>query len=258
MTLPPTTEWTGLAARTWDELGGDEPGPDYKFLSCALREWGGRSLDVGCGTGRLQLRLLADGLEVHGVDSSADMSAICRKKGDERGLNPIVFEQSMLALDLPSVYDTVFIACGSFMLLCDDASASAALASLRSVLAPEGRLVLSIFGPNDPPDPHIGEWQVRRTEQLEDGRTIKMEILCEAYDETQHMVSSRRRYTVFRGEKILEQGFLEDIYRWYAPDSVRRLLTSNGFEVVDEYGDWDSSPLTDQSPVAVFIALPSR
>ena len=256
MTKPRTTEWTGLAARTWDDLGGDEPGPDYEFLKSALGRWGGRALDVGCGTGRLQLRLLADGFEVDGVDPSSDMLSICKRKGAERGLDPIVFEQSMLDLELPAVYTTVFVACGSFMLLCDDSAASEALASLRAVMPSDGRLVLSFFDPNDPPNPTIGEWQVRRTESLTDGTTARMEILCDSYDEATHVVSSRRRYSVLRDDEVVEQEFLEDIYRWYTPEAVRDVLTSGGFQVVEEYGGWDCSPLDEASSVAIFVARP--
>lgn len=58
-------------ASSWDFLRGDTASfPDRGFY----RDWIGRSgepaLIVGCGTGRLLLEYLADGLDVDGVDVS--------------------------------------------------------------------------------------------------------------------------------------------------------------------------------------------
>lgn len=253
-----TTDWTGLAARTWDELGGDEAGEDYEFLKNLLRQRGGASLDVGCGTGRLLLRLLADGLDVHGIDTSADMLGICQQKAQARGLTPRLLQQSMLHLDSARAYNTIFIACGSFMLLCDDAAALAALKSLEAALAPGGLLMLHFFGPNSPPSPTLGVWENRRTEELKDGRRITMEIINEDHDTDVQVITSRRRYTIWDGTEILEQELMEDAYRWYHPQTVRDLLSAGDFEVIDEFGDWDSSPLGPDSPLAIFLAQPRR
>ena len=53
---------------------------------CIRDRAGGLALDVACGAGRLLRRYLQAGLAVEGVDSSADMLAVCRQKAAADGL----------------------------------------------------------------------------------------------------------------------------------------------------------------------------
>jgi ubiquinone/menaquinone biosynthesis C-methylase UbiE len=59
----------------------------------AARHPGGRALDLGCGTGVVTLALARRGLEVVGVDHSAEMLAIAERKAEEAGFaNRCTFE----------------------------------------------------------------------------------------------------------------------------------------------------------------------
>jgi len=249
-----TTTWTGLPARSWDCLGGDLAGDDYEFYLALVRDRGGAALDVGCGTGRLLLRMLQEGLDVDGVDTSKDMLALCEAKADERGLDARLFQQSMAELTLSRSYETIIVPCGSFMLLCDDAQALVALQSLRASLTPQGLLVLSCFAPNSPPKPTFGEWATRSTGTLPDGAQVSMEIMTESYDSASNVVISHRRYTSHLEGREDEVEYLADTYRWYAPEKVSVLLADAGFQKVRTIGSYDSRPLDPKSSVALFLA----
>jgi SAM-dependent methyltransferase len=249
-----TTTWTGLAATSWDSLGGNEPQDDYGYLLDLLRRRGGTALDVGCGTGRLLVRFLQEELDVHGVDTSEDMLDLCRTKAERRGLAPTLFLQGMEELDLPVRYRTVFVACGSFMLLLDDEQALTALRSMRGQLAEDGLLFLNFFGPSNPPQPVFDRWELRRTGTLPDGIEVSMEILTREHDLATNVVRGRRRYTCRKAGQVLGAEYLEDVYRWYAPHQVSELLAAAGFRDVTVYGDYAGNPLGEQSEVAVFLA----
>ena len=68
MTAP--TWHYGVTARWWAEFNTDGPEIDY-FRRYA--EAGQPALDLACGTGRLLIPYLRDGLDVDGCDVSADM-----------------------------------------------------------------------------------------------------------------------------------------------------------------------------------------
>jgi SAM-dependent methyltransferase len=71
-------EYQGLLASTWDLLRGDtSQWPDRVFYREVIRQAGEPALDVGCGTGRLLLDYMADGVDVDGVDNSPEMLALC-------------------------------------------------------------------------------------------------------------------------------------------------------------------------------------
>ena len=64
-------EYRGMMASAWDLLRGDTSGwSDRPFYRDVIRESGDPVLAVGCGTGRLLLNYLAEGLDVDGVDNS--------------------------------------------------------------------------------------------------------------------------------------------------------------------------------------------
>ena len=107
MTAP--TWHYGVMAHYWAEFNTDGPEIDYfrRYV-----EAGQPALDLGCGTGRLLLPYLRDGLDVDGCDVSADMLARCREAAEREGLTPSLYAQPKHELDLPRRYRTIFM-CGA-------------------------------------------------------------------------------------------------------------------------------------------------
>jgi SAM-dependent methyltransferase len=127
-----------VVARWWAEFDADGPEIDYfrQFV-----EAGQPALDVACGTGRLLLPYLRDGLDVDGIDVSPDMLARCREAAEREGLSPNLHAQAMHELDLPRRYRTVFV-CGGFGLGSSREQDLEALRRLYEHLEPGGLLVL--------------------------------------------------------------------------------------------------------------------
>ena len=102
----------GLIARWWATFNLD--GPEIDFFRPIVRA-GQPALDAACGTGRLLVPWVADGLDVDGVDASSDMIAGCREAARRVGQIPALFVQPLHLLDLPRRYGAVVI-CGGFAL----------------------------------------------------------------------------------------------------------------------------------------------
>jgi ubiquinone/menaquinone biosynthesis C-methylase UbiE len=89
MMKPPQYEYQGLMAEAWDVLRGDTSNwSDRHFYLAAIQNYGQPVLDVGCGTGRLLLDYLQQGIDIDGVDNSPAMLAICRRKAEDLKLKP--------------------------------------------------------------------------------------------------------------------------------------------------------------------------
>jgi len=98
----------GLIARWWDEFNLAEP-EELAYFGAAIRRFGDPVLDLGCGTGRILLALLADGFDVDGADISADMIALAQAQAAKRGFHPTLTVQPMHQLDLARTYRTIYI-----------------------------------------------------------------------------------------------------------------------------------------------------
>jgi SAM-dependent methyltransferase len=94
-----------------------------------------RILDAGCGTGRNLVELGAVG-DAQGIDPSPDAIAFCRRRGLDR-----VTEAGLEALPFADGSFDLVVATDVIEHIDDDA---AALAELRRVAAPDGRLLLTV------------------------------------------------------------------------------------------------------------------
>ena len=111
MTDEPLIWHYGLMADRWSEFITDAR--EAPFFLQEIARYGQPVLDVACGTGRLLLPLLQNGVDIDGCDISEDMLHHCRRKAAEAGLSPHLYPQPMNAFDLPRRYKTIYI-CDSF------------------------------------------------------------------------------------------------------------------------------------------------
>ena len=93
------------------------------------------------------LELISRGLEVQGIDSSADMLELCRRKAADRGLSVTVHCQLMQALELPDQFACCYLAGASFSLLDQLSDAQTTLERVFAHLLPGGAFLLSVFRP---------------------------------------------------------------------------------------------------------------
>ena len=128
----------GVVARWWAEF--NHGGPEVEYFRPLVAS-GQPALDAGCGTGRLLLPYLREGLDIDGCDVSPDMLAHCRAAAERDGLSPRLYAQALHELDLPRRYRTI-VACGVFGLGSTRAQDEEALGRLFEHLEPGGLLAL--------------------------------------------------------------------------------------------------------------------
>jgi SAM-dependent methyltransferase len=115
---PLAYEYQGLIAQAWDVLRGDtSKWADRFFFRELIRKFGQPVLDVGCGTGRLLLDYLLQGVESEGMDNSPDMLALCQQKAKTLGVAPVLYEQYMETLSIPRQYRTILIPSSTLQLI---------------------------------------------------------------------------------------------------------------------------------------------
>ena len=130
----------GLVARWWAEFNLPEP-DEVAYYGAAIERFGQPALDLGCGTGRLLMALLDQGLDVDGVDISADMVSYAAAAAAAAGHTPFLLAQPLHELDLPRRYRTIYV-CGVFGIGGDRAHDRIALRRAYEHLEPGGALVL--------------------------------------------------------------------------------------------------------------------
>lgn len=93
-------EYRALLTQAYDIDKPHAPPEELGYYRSFVDKADGPVLEAMCGSGRFLLPLLADGIDIDGVDSSPDMLQACRHRGAERGLKPMLFEQTVEGMDL--------------------------------------------------------------------------------------------------------------------------------------------------------------
>jgi SAM-dependent methyltransferase len=233
--VDPADFYTGLVADLYAPLrsSATDPEPYARFVHLA----GEPALELGCGDGDPLLELRRRGLDVDGIDASADMLARLRRRAaaTDPPLDVAVHHQRMEALDLPRRYRTVFLAGPTFNLLPDDDTALAALERIRAHLAPGGSALIPLFVTAPVSEAELG--QVREATEA-DGSTIRFGITSSVRDEAE-----RRQVTMTRYERLgRDPGVLERawVLHWHTQAGFRALAERAGLAtvaVLDAGGD---------------------
>lgn len=254
--------WTGLAAQAWDPSGGDEKQFDYDFIKLWIEQQKGAALDLGCGTGRLLLRYLAAGLDVDGVDTSADMLAICREKASARGIHVSnLYHQSMQELVLPRKYRTIYIPCGTFCLIIDRAQAFEALRRFYAYLEQGGVLIFNLFWPfgdgealSKKPLGGWKKWGKLWDYPQPDGSLMMQSLMRTSFNRVEQFFTAKRRYQLVRDGNLISEEVFDANERWYYKHEMVMMLEIVGFTEIQVRDGWSENDFAEIHDSMVFVA----
>lgn len=242
-------EYGRMLASSWDFIRGDPSDfPDRQMYRDLTNSSGEPVLDVGCGTGRLLLEYLADGLDVDGVDVSPEMLAICAEKAKQSSLPATLYAQSMEQLDLPRQYQTIIVPSFSFQLVPDLSDAKKALAGFYRHLLPGGSLALSIWHIKREGPAEWGDWwAVIEKDGFEGGRTLKRWERS-MYDPKTQLRHTENRYELIENGEIVytENHRRSPELRNYTMGQITSLLQKAGFSEIQAFSGFSNEPATDE------------
>lgn len=216
--------YTGLVAEAYEILASYRAPVD--FFAQLVRQFGQPALELACGEGHPLLPLVAQGLQVDGLDSSADMLGRCKHKADELGLTVKLYRAEMQNFTLAQRYRTIYLAGGSFMLLPDIRDAANALTCIYRHLESGGRVVIPLFIPAME-SPEQNGVIVRERTRTTDGTTFR--IVTKNTRDYEQVRITTFRYELVRGEKVIKAVEREWLLRWYTQEQFRQLLLTAGF-----------------------------
>lgn len=258
MTYDERDLYIGLAALHWATISETDSRWDQAYYRRIIEEGNGRALELGCGAGRLLIAYLQAGLNVEGADISGDMLDICREHAAAAGVEPVLYEQPMQELDVPGRYVTIYIPCGSFVVVMNRQEALETLRRCYNHLAPGGRLAFNIFLPDDDyfeggdfPRP----WQFKAEKELPQGRHLHIEYRLTGADPVEQIWREERRYRLLDGEELLREEVHAGQGRWYTRNELLWMLQLAGFDDAQVTGDYTDEPFGPQHEATmVFLA----
>lgn len=252
--------YSGLAVLHWQTISQTDPMRDRAFFREVISRRSGPALELGCGVGRLLLSFREEGLDVSGVDRSAEMLDECHREAKERGPAVTLHRQSMEVLELGTKYTCIYIPCGSLMCVVGKQNARKALERCRAHLEPGGLLAFNLYvmGSGD----RLSEagaaepFQPKADRQLPDGRRLVVEARLISEDPVSQLWTEERRYRLFQGDELLLEETRQDQGHWYELEEICEMVEEAGFEKPIVTGDYSSEPLGPHHQVIMVVTTP--
>jgi SAM-dependent methyltransferase len=225
--------YTKLIAEWYDDWLKDLT-RDRDYYSEFFSGFEGQVLELACGTGRLLIPIAESGVTIHGLDSSQDMLEVLQRKATSLNIKGIeLHNQLMENFSLPTKYDAIFIASGSFQLLTSSESAFNSLECVRDHLSDNGFFLADIFVPWESIFVQKrNDYHVTRDVVRPDG---KRSIVLERFeiDIPKQVKRGAYRYEFYDQNRLTDCITNDLSIRWYWKDEFLGLLNRTGFSKVD-------------------------
>ena len=251
----------GETAHLYDYLPRYTRRTDREFYISEARKCGGRVLELGCGTGRVLLPIARAGVPITGLDLAEPMLAVLQEKlrhePQEVQARVNLVLGTMLDFHMDNKFPLITTPFRSFQHLLTVDDQEECLRHVQCHLLPDGRFILDLFQPDaelfTASDVGAPVEDVPET-PLPDGRTLRRITRIAAVRQTEQIADLEMVYHVTDGEGRKSSTLQAFRWRYFFPDEVECLLARCGFDILEIYGDYDRSPLTDMSPEMIFIA----
>ena len=132
-------------AAKWYDLVSGQGTEDVTFYLTEAKKCRGRVLEIACGTGRIYLPLLQNGVNAYGFDSSTHMLKILNQKA--KNLKPNVKRADMRTFKYPFKFDLIIIPFRAFNHMETREDQKKCLKNVYQHLKKGGKLILNFFDP---------------------------------------------------------------------------------------------------------------
>jgi SAM-dependent methyltransferase len=229
--------------------------PDGPFYLSLAQQMGGGVLELGCGTGRITIPLAERGIDITGLDVVAEMLAYARSKSGDLPIQWV--EADVRDFHLGRQFNLICAPGSVFEHLLDRKDQEAFLACVREHLAVDGVFVIAIRFPKPSAMENVAEEQDWFAYEDENGRSVRVSG-TDAYDPLRQIrhETAYRRWLDADGKEVTRRARLA--LRFVFPQEMEALLHYNGLTVRHRYGDWDSSPVTNESSQIIYICEKSN
>ena len=237
-----------IAAVYATDMGQSMAFDDIGYYRDLCHERGGRTLELGCGTGRILLPLLQSGIAISGIDQSPGMLKQLQQDAQALGLQPDVSFGSLTAFS-SSPYRTILAPYSVVTYLTNGAELATFFKTVKKALSANGLLVVDTFIPRPVQSFSDFRQDYRRPHA---GGTLQREKRITLLGECNRI---ERRYTVLdaMGIELDSWTTLDEIRPWTEAELIQAAST-NGFSVAAAHGNFSANRSASDQFVTLHFA----
>src|SRR5438067_6613191 len=195
---------------------------DYPLTEQWARTLGGPLLDLACGTGRMALRLAAQGYQVTGVDITPEMIEWARQKAAKQGLSIERVVSDARTFHLLKQFSFIYMLENVFQFFLTREDQEAMLARVREHLHPQGCFLFETRNPNPRNLLHVRHPEPQKYTMPDGGQLVTTEE--QHYDPMTQIQHYTRHLTFLHPGGQQEEKTLHTSLRYVFPKEMEALL----------------------------------
>jgi SAM-dependent methyltransferase len=228
--------YSSLEASLHDVFWATEgPSLELPLLRDFLQYHQGRSLEIGCGSGRLLVPLIEEGFEVEGLELSAEMLDLCRK--NHPNVAAVLHQGNMSEWQTDQPYDSIIIPAFTLQLSPDP---PATLRHIASLLVSGGALYFSTFTPlaeivGELPE---NEWYADHFSPVAEDRIATVHTRHQIDREAQVLIREHHYQILDDAGRTVAEHHSQQHIRWHTRQQWKKHLADAGFEIEKQIPDF--------------------
>ena len=235
----------------YDIEEGERSASRIAFYCDLAKSIGGPVLEIACGSGLVTIPIAAQGLDATGLDLARPMLEHARKKAEQQNLNVHWMEADARSFDLGSQYQFIYLTGNAFQAFLHREDQEALFAAVKRHLAPQGIFAFETRNPSGHDLSNQPEEEFDQSYTSVEGHLVSV-FFTQRYDP----ITQVMYWTSYRRWNGGERDHNKETHiacRFTYPQELEALLHYNGFQIIQQYGNWDKEALSASSPSIISI-----
>lgn len=230
---------------------------DLDFWVALAKASQGEVLEIGCGSGRVLQQIARAGITITGIDNSEAMLALARVKlsrKPELAARAKLINANMTTFTLDEKFNLIIAPFNTFMHLLNVSDQIAFLTCARRHLNDGGSLVLDLTNPAPAYTDTNESLTLERTFRDGESNLTIQQFATTRVDRVNQLAHILWQYDAIDSQGDIKRTLLPLELRYTFPAEMSLLLEKCGFKLSHLYGDYDESPLEEESERMIVVA----
>lgn len=224
---------------------------DIPFYKSLCKKYKGNILELMCGTGRVSLPLINEGILLTCVDYSQEMLDVFSKKVIDNSV-PLIC-QDVCELDINKKFDLIFIPFNSITEITDKEKRKQAIKKIYEHLSDDGDFFVTLYNPEYRLKSADGNIKCMGKYDISGNRSLII-TYYNLYNQSANIVYGTQFYEIFdNNNKLIDKRFLNISFTLVSKEEITDMATELGFELKKIYGDYNFGDFNESSMFMNFL-----
>lgn len=228
---------------------------DIEFCVNYFKNFKGKILEIGAGTGRITIPLLRQCLDVMAIDIAPKMIAILKEKARKENIAPKTVCADMRRFKLRDKFEAIIVTFRAFQHMYSVNDQLHALEAIKRHLKPNGVLIFDVYNPSLKYIQH-GNWQWKKDKNKKPtkiGKEVKFDYR-NRYDMAKQIMYQEYRFCYPDGKNEIASLQMRFFFRF----EIEHLLRIANFRIKNLYGDFKKNKFNNASTEMIWVAEPIK